>query len=53
MSSARSPSARHRLIVAREYGVPAVVATGDATTRLVDGEVVLVDGSQGYVELLS
>ena len=41
--------ASHASIVAREYGIPAVVATGDATTRLRDGQLVTVDGSRGVV----
>jgi pyruvate,water dikinase len=41
--------ASHASIVAREYGLPAVVATGDATSRLRDGQVVTVDGSRGIV----
>ena len=41
--------AAHASLVAREYGIPAVVATGDATTRLRDGQVVIVDGSLGVV----
>ena len=32
----------HAAIVAREYGVPAVMGTRDATTRLVDGQQILV-----------
>jgi rifampicin phosphotransferase len=32
-------------LVAREYGIPAVVATGDAATRLSDGQLVTVDGA--------
>jgi rifampicin phosphotransferase len=36
--------AAHASLVAREYGIPAVVATGDATTRLADGQLVTVDG---------
>lgn len=43
--------ASHASIVAREYGIPAVVATGDATARLSDGQVVTVDGSRGVVFL--
>jgi rifampicin phosphotransferase len=43
--------AAHASLVAREYGIPAVVATGDATTRLRDGQVVTVDGSSGIVEI--
>jgi phosphohistidine swiveling domain-containing protein len=41
--------AAHASLVAREYGIPAVVATGDATARLADGQVVTVDGSAGTV----
>jgi rifampicin phosphotransferase len=41
--------AAHASLVAREYGIPAVVATGDATTRLVDGQVVTVDGGAGTI----
>jgi rifampicin phosphotransferase len=39
----------HTSLVAREFGIPAVVATGCATTRLRTGEVVTVDGSAGCV----
>jgi pyruvate,water dikinase len=39
----------HTAIVAREFSLPAVVATGDATARLVDGEEVIVDGGRGVV----
>ena len=42
--------AAHASLVAREYGIPAVVATGDATTRLTDGQVVTVDGSAGTIQ---
>ena len=42
--------AAHASLVAREYGIPAVVATGDATTRLDDGQVVTVDGSAGTIQ---
>jgi pyruvate,water dikinase len=41
--------AAHASLVAREYGIPAVVATGDATTRLNDGQVVTVDGGAGTI----
>ena len=43
--------AAHASLVAREYGLPAVVATGDATVRLNDGQWVTVDGSGGFVEI--
>ena len=39
----------HPAIIAREYGIPAVVATREGTTRLRDGQVVLVDGTAGTV----
>ncbi len=40
----------HAAVVAREYGIPATLATGDATVRLADGEWVTVDGSARMVE---
>jgi rifampicin phosphotransferase len=43
-------AASHASIVAREYGIPAVVGCGDATARLRTGMVVTVDGSSGNVE---
>jgi phosphohistidine swiveling domain-containing protein len=42
-------SASHAAIVAREYGVPAVMGTGNGTQKLVDGQWVRVDGSHGTV----
>lgn len=39
----------HPAIIAREYGVPAVVATGTATRLLRDGQIVTVDGTEGTV----
>ena len=42
----------HAAVVAREFDLPAVVGTGDATTRIVDGQVVELDGTTGYVRLL-
>ena len=42
----------HAAIVAREFGIPAVTATGDATSRLRDGMTVTVDGTTGTVHLL-
>ncbi|MCL4232280.1 MAG: hypothetical protein KJ053_11905 [Dehalococcoidia bacterium] len=43
----------HPAIIAREYGIPAVVATRTATKVLKDGQQVLVDGKAGTVEVLS
>ncbi len=39
----------HAAIVAREYGIPAVMAVAGATRALQDGQEVLVDGSRGLV----
>ncbi|MGH2471535.1 MAG: PEP-utilizing enzyme [Candidatus Limnocylindria bacterium] len=41
--------AAHASIIAREYGIPAVVATGDGTTRIADGSLITVDGGAGLV----
>jgi len=43
-------AASHASIIAREYGIPAVVGCGDATARLRTGMRVTVDGSTGNVE---
>ena len=42
----------HPAIIAREFGIPAVVATNDATSTLTDGQLVRVDGSVGSVEAI-
>ena len=42
----------HAAIVAREYGIPGVVGTRDATRVIPDGARVRVDGSTGRVEVL-
>jgi phosphohistidine swiveling domain-containing protein len=41
----------HGSIVAREYGIPAVLGTGAATKRIRSGQVITVDGSAGVVTL--
>jgi pyruvate,water dikinase len=38
--------------VAREYGMPAVVGTGNATARISTGDRIRVDGDQGVVTIL-
>jgi pyruvate,water dikinase len=43
-----SPAA-HASILAREYGIPAVVGTGDGTSQIQDGWLVTVDGGAGIV----
>lgn len=42
----------HTAVVAREFGIPGVVGTGDATERIPDGGRVRVDGDAGTVEIL-
>jgi phosphoenolpyruvate synthase/pyruvate phosphate dikinase len=41
----------HGSIVAREYSIPAVVATGVATRRIHTGQITTVNGSAGTVTL--
>jgi pyruvate,water dikinase len=41
----------HPAIIAREYRVPAVVATGNATALLSDDQVVTIDGTTGRIEV--
>jgi pyruvate,water dikinase len=41
----------HAAIVAREYGIPAVMGTGTATTSLANGQMVTVDGDHGHVTI--
>ncbi len=42
----------HMAIVAREYGMPAVVGTGEATKRIQNGQRLRVDGDRGVVTIL-
>jgi pyruvate,water dikinase len=42
----------HAAIVCREYGLPAVVGTGRATSRIHTGQTIRVDGSAGVVTIL-
>ena len=42
----------HGSVVAREYGIPAVVCVPEATTRIKTGQRIRVDGEQGFVEFL-
>jgi pyruvate,water dikinase len=41
----------HGAVVAREYGIPAVVGVPEATTRIATGQHVVVDGSAGTVAI--
>ena len=42
----------HGAIIAREYGLPAVLNVAAATRSIRTGQIVHVDGSQGVVRLL-
>ena len=42
----------HGAVIAREYGLPAVVGVVDATRLIPDGQRIRVHGSDGYVEIL-
>lgn len=42
----------HGSVVAREYGIPAVVGVHQATTRLKDGQRIRIDGTAGKIILL-
>ncbi|MEO3814191.1 PEP-utilizing enzyme [Sphaerisporangium sp. B11E5] len=39
----------HGAVVAREYGIPAVVGVADATSRVTTGQTITVDGTSGAV----
>jgi pyruvate,water dikinase len=41
----------HGSIVAREYGIPAVMGTGVATRRIKNGQTITVDGGKGIVTI--
>ncbi|WP_339294022.1 phosphoenolpyruvate synthase [Paenibacillus sp. FSL W7-1279] len=43
----------HGAVIAREYGLPAVVGVENATKRIKDGQRIRVHGSEGYIEILS
>jgi phosphohistidine swiveling domain-containing protein len=45
--------ASHPAVVSREFGIPAVVGTSDATRRIRTGDRVRVNGSLGRVEILA
>lgn len=42
----------HGAVVAREYGLPCVVGVENATKIIRDGQIVRINGSEGYVEML-
>ena len=49
----RGGTLSHAALVAREYGIPAVVGTGNATELIRDGARVRVDGASGTVQVLA
>ena len=42
----------HGAVIAREYGLPAIVGVENATTLIKDGQRIRVHGTDGYIELL-
>jgi pyruvate,water dikinase len=42
----------HGAVVAREYGIPAIVGVGQATTRLHTGQLIRINGSSGQIVIL-
>jgi pyruvate,water dikinase len=42
----------HGAVIAREYGLPAVVGVEQATARIQDGQRIRVHGTEGYIEIL-
>ena len=43
----------HGAVIAREYGLPAVVGVVNATRLIEDGQMIRVNGTAGYVEILT
>ncbi|MNL81827.1 Chondramide synthase cmdD [compost metagenome] len=41
----------HGAVIAREYGLPAVVGVENATKLIKDGQRIRVNGTDGYVEM--
>jgi phosphohistidine swiveling domain-containing protein len=39
-------------VVAREYGIPAVVGVEGATQKIADGQLIRVNGTQGIIEFV-
>ncbi|EIN5665065.1 phosphoenolpyruvate synthase [Listeria monocytogenes] len=42
----------HGAVIAREYGLPAVVGVENATTVIKDGQQIRINGTEGYIEIL-
>ena len=45
--------ASHPAVVSREFGIPAVVGTSDATRKIKTGDRIRVNGATGMVQVLS
>jgi pyruvate,water dikinase len=43
----------HGAVIAREYGLPAVVGVEGATKLIQDGQRIRVHGTDGYIEIVS
>lgn len=43
----------HGAVIAREYGLPAVIGVENATKLIKDGQRIRVNGTEGYIEMLS
>lgn len=43
----------HAAIVAREFGIPCIVGTGNATKALRSGQMVEVNAKQGFVRMVT
>jgi pyruvate,water dikinase len=43
----------HGAVIAREYGLPAIVGVDRATQRIRDGQRIRVHGTEGYIEILA
>jgi pyruvate,water dikinase len=41
----------HGAIIAREYGIPAVIGVKNATTLIHDGQSIHINGDQGVIHL--
>lgn len=48
---AQQKTVSHGAVVAREYGIPAVVGVQGATERLATGQRITVDGSSGVITI--
>ena len=42
----------HAAVIAREYGIPAVLAVQNLTSMITDGDFIRIDGAAGSIELI-